>query len=184
MTWNVNHKGEVPEGSPWTEERTERLRELWIAGLSCSQIATELGTGLTRNAIIGKVHRIRLHRSHPRGASIRGPMPPRKRAGTTSRRRSEPRFLAAPPPPADAWEALPGTAPVGLLELTDRTCRWPLGEKPFRFCGCPTVHGSVYCGTHTALGTKPIQEVGTRGVMRHNPKGGFHRLPLRELEQA
>ncbi len=46
--------------SPWTDELVERLRKLWANGYSCSQIAADLGGGITRNAIIGKVHRLSL----------------------------------------------------------------------------------------------------------------------------
>src|SRR5436190_425337 len=44
----------------WTEERVELLKKLWLEGLSASQIAGVLGEGVTRNAVIGKVHRLKL----------------------------------------------------------------------------------------------------------------------------
>ena len=50
----------APEKAIWSEERVELLKKLWEQGLSASQIATQLALGVTRNAVIGKVHRLRL----------------------------------------------------------------------------------------------------------------------------
>ncbi len=185
MTWNVNHKGEVPVGSPWTAERTKRLELLWLEGLSCSKIAAVMQDGITRNAVIGKVHRIGLPNRQPRLAdrpkrTNRVPHNTRKsdvNAGALThklRSKSDPKFLPAPLPPAEVWHALPGTAPIGLLDLTEKTCRWPIGDdRPFKFCGCPPAHGSPYCATHQASATRviPVDNYSTRQTSRFDGAG-------------
>ena len=72
----------------WTEERVELLKKLWMEGLSASQIAAELGDGVTRNAVIGKVHRLKLS-ARAKPATTAAP-----RARTTAR--PAPRRVASP----------------------------------------------------------------------------------------
>ena len=118
----------------WTDERVESLKKLWLEGLSASQIAKQLG-GVTRNAVIGKVHRLglsgRAAPSQPARATFR-PSRPRPAAQPTQApsapRRIEavqPRPAAAPSVPAPMPD-LPGTATV--MTLGAHMCNWPIGD--------------------------------------------------------
>lgn len=109
----------------WTDERVQVLRQLWGTGKSASEIAEMLG-GVSRNAVIGKAHRL--------GLSGR-PSPIRKKP-------------EAPPAP----EPVVGGATI--LSLTDRMCKWPIGDPKkagFHFCGRPALPGQPYCAEHAAM---------------------------------
>jgi GcrA cell cycle regulator len=178
----------------WTDERVDKLKELWAEGMSASQIAKVMG-GVTRNAVIGKVHRL--------GLSNRGPGPEDGRpAETTPPATAKPAAPAAAPAPepapTPAEETLPAPAArrtppairdatqprapgaptpeeeaaratlaeiekfakrVTLLELTERTCKWPIGdptEEDFAFCGLACVPGKPYCQHHVAVAFQPM----------------------------
>lgn len=160
----------------WTDERIDRLKVLWTEGLSLTQIAAELGGSMSRNAVMGKVHRLKLPgrrgpvaRTAPRSrrAIIRarnaGEMTTAVKLGKArmAGARSLDEALLQIKPTGKiiaglAWEALPDTTPIPLLMLSDATCRWPVGDPllaGFGFCGCPVEPGRVYCPTHRALGT-------------------------------
>lgn len=154
------------EQSTWTEERTTELRRLWDDGLSCSQIAGQLG-GVTRNAIIGKVHRLglsgRLQRMSPeeRIAKDRGRDAARnirriaRRAANKGWRKPE---WWAPASDEAAVCIPPALAPCSLLELTPDTCRFPFGdprEPDFAFCGGIALDGKPYCRAHTPFAYRP-----------------------------
>lgn len=121
----------------WTPERIEKLQSLWEKGLSASQIADELGDGVSRNAVIGKAHRL--------GLKAR-PSPVKTEA--------EPR-PAAPPAPRKPKSASPAKpARVSLLDLNERICKWPHGhpgDDDFHFCGKPVQPGFPYCAEHCAV---------------------------------
>lgn len=114
----------------WTDERITLLRELWGEGLSASQIADRLGD-VTRNAVIGKAHRLGLEkRPSPIKRSPEGS--PVRKAKTSK------------PKPKGAT----------ILDLTERMCRWPIGhpgERDFHFCGKKTVPGLPYCAEHASV---------------------------------
>src|SRR5512143_4004587 len=123
----------------WTDERVETLKKLWLEGLSASQIAKHLG-GVTRNAVIGKVHRLGLSGravpSQPTRPVFKAPRPARPvvAAQPSPRRALEPSPVPAPRPPASIEE--PGTATV--LTLGAHMCKWPIGDPAtdsFTFCG-------------------------------------------------
>jgi len=194
----------------WTDERVEQLKTLWIGGASASQIAKELG-GVTRNAVIGKVHRLGLS-SRNQG---KGDAP--EKAAKPAPAAAEPVVAAAPPPVAEAAPAPSAPPPVkepapaaaaapveaaaedednapiadlpaavtttegvvtipsenqvdiaeidrdarklSLMELTERTCKWPIGDPSrgeFYFCGHPVVAGKPYCKGHTAAAYQPM----------------------------
>lgn len=183
----------------WTDDRVEMLKGMWADGKSASQIAKELG-GVTRNAVIGKVHRLglsnRLPGSErpedadvvleevvieaetmpdeeavaPPGASETGTTAPH--AGVENAPAQRPRPAAGqplPPQPAGAEispEALANLAEVArkarrltLMQLTERTCKWPVGDPAtddFWFCGLPCVAGKPYCETHVAVAFQPM----------------------------
>ncbi len=146
----------------WTEERVELLKKLWSDGLSASQIAAELG-GITRNAVIGKVHRLGLSgraksaSAAPRARKARSPSHMLRMARASIRGNTA---------LAHAYEfeaeAAPGLIeniiPIGqrrtILELTEQTCRWPIGDpgtSEFFFCGGNTVSGLPYCAYHSRI---------------------------------
>ena len=117
----------------WTDDRNSTLKSLWEKGLSASQIAAELGEGVTRNAVIGKAHRMGLSsRPSPvKGEPGAAPAPQAKRA------------------PAPKKENIK----VTLLDLTERMCKWPLGhpgDADFQFCGKPSLPTFPYCADHCA----------------------------------
>ncbi len=155
----------------WTEERVGLLKKLWADGLSASQIAAQLGQ-VTRNAVIGKVHRLGLSGRMKSGTSmariakprLRAPMRPSMQAtsfGATALKveAQAERGLAQLLEPAIV---VPFPAPKGenvtLMQLSERTCRWPLGDPSttdFRFCGCETGPGASYCQYHSVLAFQP-----------------------------
>ena len=140
--------------SPWTAERIEQLRHFVIAGLSCSQIAAEIG--VSRNAVIGKIHRLGIGPGRPAASPARA-CPPRVRRP----RHSQPRFLklfSAAPCLADATD--PALAPIDttqrctLIAVAQGKCRWPIGDPcdpDFLFCGNEAVTGISYCVGHARM---------------------------------
>ncbi len=163
----------------WTDERVEQLRQHWIEGKSASQIATLLGHGLTRNAVIGKVHRLGLSgrakspssappraRPAPPQQQARRPAPPRAASipqrivhGATALAMA-PIALAEAEPEAFESVVLPMSLRVTIVELKEAMCRWPLGDPAspdFRYCGSP-VAGGPYCGHHARLAYQPAQD--------------------------
>ncbi|WP_395542115.1 GcrA family cell cycle regulator [Neotabrizicola sp. sgz301269] len=196
----------------WTDERVETLKRMWAEGQSASQIAKELG-GVTRNAVIGKVHRLGLSNrvggkedeEMPAPAARAEPAPAAARpepAPAAAAPRPEP--AAAQPRPAPAERtAAPAAAsnvtplpvrkaivPAGqplppqpslneispealasvrevekrarkltLMELTERTCKWPIGDpatEDFWFCGLPSLPGKPYCEAHVGVAFQPM----------------------------
>ena len=149
----------------WSSERIEQLRALWHDGLSASQIATHLG-GITRNAVIGKAHRLGLTgRPSPiknRSVGISRPRPPRR---PRVEHAPAPRTIATapavhqhrhiePPPPVEL-EDMPGAT---ILTLTDRICKWPIGDPrhpDFHFCGRASAEGLPYCTEHARRAYQP-----------------------------
>jgi len=134
----------------WTDERVEQLKTLWGEGLSASQIARALGS-VTRNAVIGKVHRLGL-------AGRAGPA--RVERPRTSIARKSVVHVAAPAPPI--VEEDPITLEDGkfatVLTINDRMCRWPIGdpsENEFHFCGRRPKFGSPYCEAHARKAYQP-----------------------------
>ncbi len=168
----------------WTDEIVEQLKQHWMDGKSASQIASLLGNGLTRNAIIGKVHRLGLagraktsgsaasrprrmappppHRVAPRltGAAPRltGAAPRMTRGATALA--IAPQALAEFEEPEFESVVVPMSLRVTILELRESMCRWPLGDpasSEFRYCGSPTASGP-YCAYHGGLAYQPAQE--------------------------
>ncbi|MBL4802605.1 MAG: hypothetical protein JKY45_11995 [Emcibacter sp.] len=118
----------------WTDERVAKLRELWDKGLSASQIATALAEGVTRNAVIGKAHRMNLaSRPSPVKAD------PKKKVKKPTEKK------------VAAVKAKVRGGKVSLLELTERMCKWPIGhpgEGGFHFCGKASAATFPYCPEH------------------------------------
>lgn len=201
----------------WTDERVELLKKMWTEGQSASQIAKELG-GVTRNAVIGKVHRLGLSnridgapapsaapvppvaakpvvedvapapevaRPAPQPAAARPepvaaaprpapqPVPPRPEpvAATVQpiRRQIVPAGQPLPPQPslneispealASVREVEKRSRKISLMELTERTCKWPIGDPAtdnFYFCGLPSQAGKPYCDAHVSVAFQPM----------------------------
>jgi len=151
----------------WTDERVETLRKLWLEGHSASQIAKQLGE-VTRNAVIGKVHRLglsgRAAPSQPTRPAFKAPRPARPAMVSTPAQRRTPdapaAFHAAPiaaPRPAPYVEQ-PGTATV--LTLGAHMCKWPIGDPAtdsFTFCGRRSSEEGPYCVEHARLAYQPQQ---------------------------
>jgi GcrA cell cycle regulator len=194
----------------WTDERVELLKKMWTEGQSASQIAKELG-GVTRNAVIGKVHRLGLSNRAGAGAAPSAPAAsPAKPAAkekpaapaAPKAARPEPKAASKAKPAAeeetaaDEPEAIPMSAarraiiPAGqplppqpsaneispealakvsevektakklsLMELTEKTCKWPVGDPAtdnFWFCGLPVKQGKPYCEAHVGVAFQPM----------------------------
>jgi len=140
--------------SHWTDERVETLKHLWDSGLSAAQIAKELACGLTRNAVIGKVTRLGLSGS-PKRPSTGRPVRVRK---PIFRRVSRVQTALAQVAEKETIEAdvecsiIPLHQRRTLLELTELTCKWPVGhpgDTDFHFCGGPSLVGFPYCAAHS-----------------------------------
>jgi GcrA cell cycle regulator len=186
----------------WTDERVETLKRMWGEGQSASQIAKELG-GVTRNAVIGKVHRLGLSNRaggteeeveapqvaaaappkpeavRPEPAPPRAAEPPRPAPAQTApvsnvtplpvRKAIIPAGQPLPPQPslneispealASVREVEKRARKLTLMELTERTCKWPIGDPAtddFWFCGLPSIPGKPYCEAHVGVAFQPM----------------------------
>ena len=155
----------------WTDERVELLKKLWNDGLSASQIANELGQ-VTRNAVIGKVHRLGLS-GRAKSPSSAAPQPrkarpaqhmmrvtrPVSRGNTALAQAFEVEVEVAPLP------AIDNVVPMGerctIMELKEYSCRWPIGEPgkdDFRYCGARSSTGLPYCAYHSRIAYQPVAD--------------------------
>ena len=141
----------------WTPERVEQLRSCLVTGLTCSQIAAEIG--VSRNAVIGKIHRLGLSPGRPPGGSART-CPPRARHPRAASPHRLLRLMWSDGAPAANTAAAPAqvdsTRPCSLLDLDRGKCRWPLGEPArgigdFVFCGNAAIDGFPYCAGHARM---------------------------------
>ena len=192
----------------WTDERVETLKRMWAEGQSASQIAKELG-GVTRNAVIGKVHRLGLSNrvegeDQPAAPAAPEPQPvaepvaaaapaeaprvepepepePEAETAEAPEPQPAPQPVFAPrrpivpagqplPPQPSANEISPETLAsvrevekralkLSLMELTERTCKWPIGDpatETFWFCGLPSTAGKPYCEAHVGVAFQPM----------------------------
>ncbi|CAM5773966.1 GcrA family cell cycle regulator [Bosea minatitlanensis] len=171
------------EAGAWTEERVELLKKLWSDGLSASQIAAELGN-VTRNAVIGKVHRLGLsgraksaaapaaaRSAAPRKAPARAPSLPAGggAAAPRSAQALAPHFAPAAAVEIEAEQAplpsedvvIPFSDRVTIMELREYMCRWPMGDPTspdFRFCGARSQTGLPYCSYHSRIAYQPAAD--------------------------
>ncbi len=161
--------------SIWTDELVEELLALWEQGLSAAEVAGRLGHGLTRNAVIGKIHRLRsdgkapARRQNAQAQSTARQQQPAQRpsakaadtspAATAGALALKPRAEEKPAPAAERQGAPTLVKQeTGLVrdiqDLNDRTCRWPIGEPNkdgFSFCGREPAEGLPYCKHHAAI---------------------------------
>ena len=155
----------------WTDERVELLKKLWAEGLSASQIAGRLG-GVTRNAVIGKVHRLGLsgratssRSSSPRPRRTHVPRANRTPSlmfGTRGANALKPQFeteLDLAPAPLEEL-VIPLNERASILTLKEAMCRWPIGDPgdpEFHFCGRKSCGTLPYCEHHARMAYQPVQ---------------------------
>jgi len=155
----------------WTDERVALLKRLWGEGKTAAEIAKLIG-GVTRNAVIGKAHRLKLSgrvspiQENGEGAVVaRAPRKPSEPRTARTINKVTSRDMIAP-------VIMPKIEPdfcigegVQLIELKERMCRWPVGdpkEEGFKFCGGPSSEGMTYCDHHCRL----AYQVNTKNKMR------------------
>lgn len=168
----------------WTDERVELLKKFWSEGLSASQIAAQLG-GVSRNAVIGKVHRLKLPgRGKTAQGSVRAPKTTVSNPSSPRVRRTpstvsptvatscsvEATALKVEPVAEDIKETdvsekpnvvVPISRHLNLLQLSENTCRWPVGDplsSDFHFCGADSGENSPYCAFHAKIAFQPVSE--------------------------
>ena len=164
----------------WTDDRVESLKKLWLDGLSASQIAKQLGGGVTRNAVIGKVHRLGLSGraipSKPQRTVARPQRPVRAAAPAVAAPSRRPEAGPQPPMPVVFRCEAPGSATV--LTLGSSMCKWPIGDPSspdFTFCG-KRACDSPYCTEHAKLAYQPVQ--------RRAAPGGGKRSDVADLARS
>jgi len=152
----------------WTDERVDTLKKLWLDGLSATQIAKQLG-GVTRNAVIGKVHRLgmsgRAAPSAPRSTGFKPPRPSRPAAPRVPRIAKA--VAAAAVVEKDEmvipFVELSGTATS--LTLGSHMCKWPIGDPEsddFSFCGRRAPGKSSFCEDHARVAYQPHSSIAHR----------------------
>ena len=159
----------------WSEERIALVRRRWAEGLTAGAIATELGAGVSRCAVLGKIHRLALKQPKfkRRCAGKEKAVPKRPRAprpAGRSRRGASQLMAAFLALGLDQFFGAPDTRTVhqhagkafgaacGLLDLTAATCRWPVGEPgeaDFAFCGAAPFRRYPYCVGHCLIAYRP-----------------------------
>ncbi|MFG5383051.1 GcrA family cell cycle regulator [Yoonia sp. R2-816] len=185
----------------WTDERVETLKKMWGEGQSASQIAKELG-GVTRNAVIGKVHRLGLSNRAGSGGAAATKAAPKEKPAAAAKSAPKPATKAKPastppkeepeldengipisaarraiipagqplPPQPSANEISPEALAkvnevektakkISLMELTEKTCKWPVGDPAtddFWFCGLAVQQGKPYCEAHVGVAFQPM----------------------------
>jgi len=151
----------------WSDERVEQLKKLWESGLSASQIAAELGN-VTRNAVIGKVHRLGLS-GRAKSPAATAPRQRKPRPAQQMMRVSRPVSrgntalahafeVEIDPDPVSYDNVVPMSQRLSLLELNEATCHWPVGDPAspdFFFCGGKALAGLPYCVQHSRIAYQP-----------------------------
>ena len=145
----------MPIIGAWSQEREDMARALFVKGLSAGQAAGVLG-GITRNAVIGKWHRMGLRRGYARPRNIeksRSKGPQAKAKVRPARKR-----VVLPPMPVEELPppAVTDIARVSLMDLERHHCRWPVGEPTQGFCGCKPYPGLPYCEPHARRAFTPV----------------------------
>ena len=171
----------------WTDERIKQLRQLWSEGQSASKIAEKLG-GVTRNAVIGKIHRLGLSnrsensekkiitKKRGRPAKVKNTNNFQKQVDNNKNKDfsqinsdkfddlhldglKNDKNMLPEATLANIAELEENAKKLNLMELTERTCKWPIGDpatENFWFCGHPSEQGKPYCSTHVSIAFQPI----------------------------
>lgn len=131
----------------WTQEKVDLLTELWAVRPQLTAQTIGRTLGFSRSAVIGQAHRLKL--------------PPHERR--------PPDYLTEVPAPARSF--VPDCNPVSFMDLTESTCRWPLGETgpDQTFCGTQPESNRPYCGAHCRMAYRPAR----------GPKPGSSFVPRR-----
>jgi len=165
----------------WTDDRVEQLKTLWAEGLSAAQIANKMG-GVTRNAVIGKVHRLGLSGRATPAKPQRGRVTMDRKEGAAIAKAPAPDLKPVIPEPAFIPPALLDTGDLmTVATIKNNMCKWPIGDPAtdaFHFCGQSTLSGKSYCGHHANLAFQPPQR---RTERRPDPR---RLLPKREKQRA
>jgi GcrA cell cycle regulator len=122
----------------WTDERVALLKKLWVEGKTAAEIAKELG-GVTRNAVIGKAHRLKLSN---RVSPIQQNKKPVTLKPVVEKKIKKP------------LEQDNNREKISLVDLGANACRWPIGdprEENFGFCGDRKMMGLPYCSEHAKV---------------------------------
>lgn len=138
----------------WTDERIAQLKAGWEGGMTASQIAEALGEGVSRNAVIGKAHRLGLE---SRPSPVKGG--DEAAEVSVSKAPAAAAVPTSPPPAAVVARPVVAKKPVRtgkaarttLLDLNEKVCKWPIGhpgEVDFHFCGKAAQAGFPYCTEH------------------------------------
>lgn len=186
----------------WTEQKIQALKDMWGHGYSASEIAKQLG-GLTRNAVIGKAHRLKLSAgaaSDKASAMASGVVNPVAGQGVSAsmkspRKRVMLRPLPVVPTPASttitkqpaaatardafvSFDNVKRTEGIAVTKAGDRHCRWPVGDPrspDFRFCGCSAYESLPYCIDHARVA---YQNIGKKQrTSESSSHGSEFRLP-------
>lgn len=163
----------------WTEQQIETLKKMWGNGYSANDIAKNLGGGVTRNAVIGKAHRLKLSAG---ASAARGSVePPSKAKGvvmtTINKVSTKRRAMLRTLPPVQASdmplrtttlvrepmlrpiETAKRSEGIPVTKAGERHCRWPIGDPrspDFRFCGCETQESLPYCTHHARIAYQTV----------------------------
>jgi GcrA cell cycle regulator len=177
----------------WTPERKAELRQLWLVeGLSASVVAARMGGGISRNAVIGQASRMGLSRGVKAARPRRIVKRMRKAVSAAAKSvlavsvaKASPLLILprmrTPAPRADPNTPLPGTVPIGLMELTSTTCRWPLGDpraEGFGFCARYCEPAAPYCVDHHALAFTKVGVPNAAPIERVYVPGGSRIMDL------
>lgn len=121
----------------WTPEKIKLLKKLWLKGKSTIEIGKELG--MSKNAVVGKVHRLEL-------AARPSPIKKNQKQGEQKQKQAK----------------LTNQKKVSLMDLKLNSCRWPIGDpkdEDFHFCGAGTVTGKPYCSEHCKIAYTSLKEL-------------------------
>ena len=152
----------------WDDGRIDLLKKLWSDGLSASQIAAELG-GVTRNAVIGKVHRLGLSgraktkataTTRQRVKAVAKPQRLQQSVGVRGNLAVVEYVEVRSEPVQQAREdvVIPMSRKISIMDLKEGVCRWPIGDPlqaDFVYCGADCGTGRTYCEPHSRLAFQP-----------------------------
>jgi len=163
----------------WTDERVELLRRLWGEGRTAAEIARELGD-VTRNAVIGKAHRLKL-------SNRVSPIQQNTKKSTTTKAISSPGIKPSVAAKAMVNTAMSNTGGVSMAELKDIMCKWPIGDprdSDFHFCGAEGVPGLPYCTDHAKIAYQAASRKRVLKAKDFEDNGKKKMSPEEELKEA